>query len=212
MTRIIIIISLLVFQNTVLFSQEGWALTKDSEEIKVYTKAEEGYAFKTFKGTTVINASIHDFVYTLLDLNKYPDWGHNVKSARKLDRKGDTLQVYYSIAKAPFPYKNRDGIYRNRFDWNPEKNILLVSIEVLDDYIEEDEKYIRVKGNGYWKAEVLSNNKLNVTFLMQVDPGGTVPSWLANMFVEDTPFNTLAGLKIVVEENKEKNSNYNFID
>ena len=170
-----------------LTAQEQWEMIKDKDGIQVYLEEEGIYAFKTFKGTTTIDASIHDFVDTIFDLERYPEWGHNVKSASLLERKGDTLQIYYSIAKAPFPYKNRDGVYRNRFTWNKENKELNVSIEVLDDYLEENDKYIRVSGNGYWKVKVAAKNKLEVTFLMQVDPGGAVPSWLANLFVEDTP-------------------------
>ena len=195
-----------------LTAQEQWEMIKDKDGIQVYLEEEGIYAFKTFKGTTTIDASIHDFIDTIFDLNSYAEWGHNVKSASLLERKGDTLQIYYSIAKAPFPYKNRDGIYRNRFTWNKEKKELNVSIEVLDDYLEENDKYIRVSGNGYWKVKVAANNKLEVTFLMQVDPGGAVPSWLANLFVEDTPFNTLTNIKKNIDQNKANNSFYNFID
>ena len=195
-----------------LTAQEQWEMIKDKDGIQVYLEEEGIYAFKTFKGTTTIDASIHDFIDTIFDLNSYAEWGHNVKSASLLERKGDTLQIYYSIAKAPFPYKNRDGIYRNRFTWNKEKKELNVSIEVLDDYLEENDKYIRVSGNGYWKVKVTAKNKLEVTFLMQVDPGGAVPSWLANLFVEDTPFNTLTNIKKNIDQNKANNSFYNFID
>ena len=87
-----------------------------------------------------------------------------------------------------------------------------MSIEVLDDYLEENDKYIRVSGNGYWKVKVVAKNKLEVIFLMQVDPGGAVPSWLANLFVEDTPFNTLTNIKKNIDQNKANNSFYNFID
>ena len=112
-----------------LTAQEQWEMIKDKDGIQVYLEEEGIYAFKTFKGTTTIDASIHDFIDTIFDLNSYAEWGHNVKSASLLERKGDTLQIYYSIAKAPFPYKNRDGVYRNRFTWNKEKKELNVSIE-----------------------------------------------------------------------------------
>ena len=201
-----------LYTSFCLTAQEQWEMIKDKDGIQVYLEEEGIYAFKTFKGTTTIDASIHDFIDTIFDLNSYAEWGHNVKSASLLERKGDTLQIYYSIAKAPFPYKNRDGVYRNRFTWNKEKKELNVSIEVLDDYLEENDKYIRVSGNGYWKVKVAANNKLEVTFLMQVDPGGAVPSWLANLFVEDTPFNTLTNIKKNIDQNKANNSFYNFID
>ncbi len=195
-----------------LTAQEQWEMIKDKDGIQVYLEEEGIYAFKTFKGITTIDGSIHDFVYTIFDLERYPNWGHNVKSASLLERIGDTLQIYYSIAKAPFPYKNRDGVYRNRFTWNKEKKELNVSIEVLDDYLEENDKYIRVSGNGYWKVKVAAKNKLEVTFLMQVDPGGAVPSWLANLFVEDTPYNTLINIKKTIAQHKNKKNHFNFIE
>ena len=195
-----------------LTAQEQWEMIKDKDGIQVYLEEEGIYAFKTFKGITTIDGSIHDFVYTIFDLERYPNWGHNVKSASLLERIGDTLQIYYSIAKAPFPYKNRDGVYRNRFTWNKEKKELNVSIEVLDDYLKENDKYIRVSGNGYWKVKVAAKNKLEVTFLMQVDPGGAVPSWLANLFVEDTPYNTLINIKKTIAQHKNKKNHFNFIE
>ena len=212
MKTISYIMSLFLCTSFCLTAQEQWEMIKDKDGIQVYLEEEGIYAFKTFKGITTIDGSIHDFVYTIFDLERYPNWGHNVKSASLLERIGDTLQIYYSIAKAPFPYKNRDGVYRNRFTWNKEKKELNVSIEVLDDYLEENDKYIRVSGNGYWKVKVAAKNKLEVTFLMQVDPGGAVPSWLANLFVEDTPYNTLINIKKTIAQHKNKKNHFNFIE
>lgn len=209
MNRLIIIF--LIFQSSVLFSQEEWDLNKDLDEIKVYTKKEEGYSFKTFKTITVVNGTVHQFVEALADVENFPNWGHNIKSAKSLEKKGDTLQIYYSVAKAPFPYKDRDGIYLNRFRWLSKTKTLHVDIEVLDDYLEVTEKYVRVKGNGYWKVSVLPLNKIEIVFSMQIDPGGNVPSWLANMFVDGTPYHTMLNLKKIIESNSYKKE-FDFID
>jgi len=207
-----VLLAFFIFQNFFLFSQETWDLTRVEEGIKVYTKKEENKKFKSFKANTVINGSIHNFISVLNNIEIFPKWGYNIKSAELLERSGDTLQVYYSIAKAPFPYKNRDGIYLNRFRWFSEIKTLMVDIEVLDDYLPIDEKYVRVKGYGYWEIKELSNNNINVTFSMQIDPGGSIPSWLANMFVDDTPFKTLLSLKKLLECEDFEKHNYKFID
>ena len=211
MNRIIIIILVLIFQNSVLFSQEEWNLNRDSDGIKVYTKKEEGYNFKTFKAIAIVNGTIHQFIEALADVENLPNWAYNVKSAELLEKTGDTLLIYYSIAKAPFPYKDRDGIYLNRYQWDSKTKTLEVAIKILDDYLEETDKYIRVKGAGYWKIKVLPSNKMEVTFSMQVDPGGNVPSWLANMFVDGTPYHTMLNLKEIIESNSYKKE-YDFID
>jgi len=212
MKNLIVLISFLVFQNSCMFSQDEWDLIRDTAGIKVYSKEVEGYHFKSFKAITTINGSVHDFVFTLTDIPNFPKWGHQIKSAKIVEKTGDTLQIYYSIAKAPFPYKDRDGIYLNRFKWDSETKTLIIEIEVLNDYLDPNEKYIRVKGYGYWKLLVVSENKMEVTFSMQLDPGGSIPSWLANMFIDGAPFHTLLNIKNRIEASKENNFRFDFID
>ena len=212
MKNIVVLIFFLAVQNSCMFSQAEWVLNRDTDGIKVYSKEVEGYQFKSFKAITTINGSIHDFVFTLADIANFPKWGHQIKSAKILEKTGDTLQIYYSIAKAPFPYKDRDGIYLNRFKWNSDAKTLIVEIEVLTDYLDHDDNYIRVKGYGYWKTVLVSENKMEVTFSMQIDPGGSIPSWLANLFIDGTPFNTILNLKNTIQASKETNFRYDFID
>ena len=212
MKKIIFLISLLVFYSPFIFSQEKWELNKDSDGIKVYSKEVEGYRFKSFRGTAIIKGTLQNFIFTLSDIKNIPDWGHNVESAKLLEQSGDTIQIYYSIAKAPFPYKNRDGVYQNSYKWDSTSKTLIIDIKVLDEYIEENNKYVRVRGYGYWKIKVLSENKLETTFSMQVDPGGSVPAWIANMFVDDTPYYTLKNIKKIIENKRNTSYNYNFID
>ena len=207
----IALLALLVIQNF-LYSQENWELTKETEGIKVYTKKENDHKFETFKANVIINSSIHHFISILSNIEKLPNWGYKVKEANLLERSGDTLQIYYSVAKAPFPYKDRDGVYLNRFRWQSKTKTLMVDIEILENYLDQNEKYVRVKGNGYWKVKELPNNKIHVTFSMQIDPGGSISAWLANMFVEDTPFNTLFNLKTVLESDDFVKHTYDFID
>ena len=212
MEKRIVLWLLILFQSGILFSQEKWELIRDTDDIKVFTKKEGNYNFKTFKATVIINSSTINFISVLNNIELFSKWGHNIKFANLLERSGDTLQIYYSVAKAPFPYKNRDGIYLNRFRWISDSKTLMVDIEVLDDYLVLDEKYVRVKGYGYWEIKELSKNRINVTFSMQIDPGGSIPTWLANMFVDDTPFNTLLNLKELLESEDFEKYTYNFID
>ncbi len=212
MNKRIFLIVFIFFQNCYLFSQEDWKLVRNSDDIKIFTKKEGNNKFETFKATVTINSSIHNFIAALNNIEILPKWGYNIKFANLLERSGDTLQIYYSVAKAPFPYKNRDGIYLNRFRWLTETKTLFVDIEILDGYLALDEKYVRLIGFGYWKINVIPENRLNVTFSMQIDPGGSIPSWLANMFVDDAPFYTLLNLKKLLENEDFVKYKFDFID
>lgn len=192
-------------------AQDKWELKKEKEGVSVFTKKEIGKDFKTFKAITKVNATVHDFVAVLNDIAIFPTWGDKIEEAKLLERSGDTLQIYYSTAKAPFPYKNRDGIYLNRFKWNKKKQVLFVDIEILSNYLPENEKNIRVGGYGYWEVKEIEKNTIQIIFSMLIDPGGNIPAWLGNMFVEDSPFNSLLNLKKVLEEGDYIKKTYSFI-
>ena len=43
-------------------------------------------------------------------------------------------------------------------------------------------------------------DQTEVTYQVHTEPGGSVPSWLANKFVVEAPFNTLKALKAAAEK------------
>lgn len=202
-----------VLWTSIVYSQETWELKHDKHGIVVFSRSSDFSEFDEFRATTEIHYSVHSFISVLKDISRIPDWMHSVKSSRLLEKAGDSIQVYYTEAKAPFPLKNRDGIYLNRFIWNASTKTLHVDIEVLPDYLEKEEDLVRIsKGRGFWEAQEMDSGSLSVTFQMQVDPGGSIPSWMANMFVVDTPVQTLKKLKQIIGEEQYSKTKYDFID
>jgi hypothetical protein len=49
--------------------------------------------------------------------------------------------------------------------------------------------------DGFWKFTPKGADQIEVTYQVHTEPGGDVPSWLANKFVVDAPFNTLKALR-----------------
>ena len=67
--------------------------------------------------------------------------------------------------------------------------------------IPEEKGFVRVaQVEGYWKFVPKGDNLTEVTYQVHTEPGGSVPSWLANKFVVDAPFNTLKALKEHAEQ------------
>lgn len=194
-----------------VLAQENWELIKDRKEIKVYTRSNTVSSFKEFKAVTEIKAQVNDFLAVLYDIEGLSDWAYNIKESRLLDRPGEHLQVYYAVAKAPWPYKNRDGVYKNVITWDSQNKELWVKIEMLEDVMGTNDAYVRMDGYGYWKIHELNNDLLEVTFQMQVDPGGSIKAWMANMFVSDSPFYTLLGLREAVGLDKYRGKNFEIL-
>jgi hypothetical protein len=201
-----------VFQIAMSQAQDDWKLQKDDNGIKVYTKEAGKSGFKPFKATVLLNNSVEEFASVLYDIEAITEWGYKLKMSKLLERSGDTLQIYYAEAKAPFPYKNRDGVYQNKFQWNATTKTLLVKIDLLDNYKVINPDLVAIKGKGFWSAKVLNSGKLEITFMMEVDPGGEIPAWMANMVVDESPYETILNLMEVIKKPKYKNKTYSFIN
>ena len=203
-----VIIILLHFP--LLGAQSNWKQVRDKEGIKVYTRLNEGYDFKEFKGLTSVDAEVSEFVAVLQDIEALPSWGYKIKETRLLDKTQDTVRVYYLITETPFPYDDRDGVYKNVFHWNREKESLTVDIKMLDLQVEREEGLVPMNGFGSWQVRK-KNGQLEISFQMQMDLGGGIPAWLANLFAGDTPYHTLLNLKEKLKDPNYMGKEFSFL-
>ena len=197
---------------TPLYGQESWELAKDNDGVKVYTRTNEVMSFKEFKASMTVEAKVEDFVSVLFDVGGLTSWGYNISEAKLLERPNDTIQIYYAVAKAPWPYKNRDGIYKNILSWDKNNSSLTVEIQMIDDRLEPNDKFVRMDGYGFWKVKEISQSELEIDFQMQVDPGGSIKAWMANMFVTDSPFQTMTGIREAMNQKKYQGKSFDFLN
>ncbi len=192
--------------------QDEWDLKVEKNGIRVYSRESELSDFDEFRAITKVAQPIEVFIAVLKDIQAIPEWMFSVKSSRVLEMQGDTIQIYYTEAKAPFPFKNRDGIYFNRFHWEETSRSLTVDIELRPDYLDPNEGLVRIsKGSGFWLVKEIGPGALELIFQMQVDPGGNIPAWLSNMFVVETPLHTLTELRRLMSEDRYHGKQYQFL-
>ena len=204
----ILIFSMLFCLYGPCLAQQQWELIKNKEGIEVYTRTNNVMSFKEFRGKMIINSRVSDFMSVLYDVEGLVSWGYNLTIARLLERRADSVQIYYAVAKSPWPYKDRDGVYLNKFSWDEQTKTLLVDIELLEEPIEAEGNFVRIGGYGSWKVKELSSEEIEIVFQMQIDPRGSIKAWMANMFASDTPFYTLKGLKEALKMEKYKGKTY----
>jgi len=181
-------------------SQENWELKKDKNGIQVFILDDENSTFKPYRSVIVVEGSIEEFESILKDIPNMPDWAESIKEAHLLNEIGDSIQILYSEAKAPFPFKNRDGIYQNSYRWSEDKRLLMVDVKILPDYIELVEHLERVSGHGYWRIKDLGEGKIEIFSEMHIDPGGNIPAWLANSFADENPYQTMMNIRELMEK------------
>jgi hypothetical protein len=173
---------------------EGWAVAKNEEGIKVSLSDVSGSQYKAYQGVTTIKASVAKLRSLQEDVAGACAWVHECKSQKILKHEGDKTWTYTQF-NTPWPVTPRDSVLQittvEGADGSLTRNLL-----GQPTYIPEEKGFVRVaQVEGFWKLVPKGANETEVTYQVHTEPGGSVPSWLANKFVVDAPFNTLKALK-----------------
>lgn len=202
---------LLLFLPLFGIGQADWELRKEKEGIKVYTRDVDDSDFSAYRGITTLGQPLSVIVAAIRDISSYPDWMPNASSTRILEEEGDTSIIYYLTTDAPWPVKDRDGVYQVVFRREGKRK---VRIELQDrpDFLPRKEDYVRIpRTTGFWLLTSLAGEQVEVVYQISVDPGGSVPAWLANPMSVSQPFNTLRALSKRIQLDKYKGKDYSFL-
>jgi hypothetical protein len=173
---------------------DDWQVAKDEAGIKVSLSEVAGSKYKAYRGETTIKADISRLRALQEDVAGACAWIHECKSQKILKHEGDKVWTY-SQFNTPWPVTPRDSVLQvttvNGADGSVTRNL-----EGQPKYIPEEPGFVRVSQvEGFWKFVPKGAGVTQVTYQVHTEPGGSVPSWLANKFVVDAPFNTLKALK-----------------
>ena len=70
-----------------------------------------------------------------------------------------------------------------------------------DEPIPHTSGLVRVsKYNAVWKVTMPEEHKLSIEYILELDPGGGIPPWMANIMVEKGPYETFNGLSEKLKE------------
>ena len=192
--KYLLLINFLFFQ---VATGSDWELKKDKSGIQVSTRSFEGSSFDEFKGvTTISNVSLTEVLDIILDVKNYTSLFPDCVNPRILKQDGKFYDIHSVEVKTPWPVKSRDAIYEQKTTLSADNKKAQVNLKPMPDFIPEKEGLLRIqKGTGFWELEEDVNRNVKVTYQFHGDPGGDIPSWLANSFVVSQPFQTLNNLK-----------------
>jgi hypothetical protein len=180
-------------------AQENWNLAKEKGGIKVYTKTESGSEYKAFKAEMQVSCRIENIIEVLKNMNTLNNWVVNCKGVELLKTE-DNDQYYYIETSLPWPFENRDMVYHFQYMENSSEQVRVI-VTGIPEYIRPREGIVRmVKTNGYWLLTSIDPYKTAITYQMHVEPGGLIPPWLANPFIENVPFSTFKELRNIVQK------------
>lgn len=195
--RINLLISLLLFLPFAFcYGQGAWVVSKQENGIKIYSRHSQHSEFDDIKVETDFPGNVSQMASILADVEKYPQWAYATKTCKLVKKTSSTDFIYYSEIDVPWPSTDRDLYAHCKITFNRDTHSFKLIAEAIKDYAPEKKDIVRiVLSKGTWNVSTISNKMIHVEYILELDPGGTVPAWLLNLFSTKGPLETFASLK-----------------
>ncbi len=181
-----------------VIAQEKWVQVKKNSNVSVYTKHEQGKAYKSVKAVGLVQSTPEQLLKVLDDISSYRQWFAYSKSVRLLKNEQNKKYIYMETS-FPWPFRNEDMVYilsvtryengEIKFSFNGRPKLLPV-VKGINRMLD---------ANGYILLRP-ENEFTKVIYVMNTELSGNIPLWMANKYIHMLPFETLSNLFEVIKQ------------
>lgn len=177
------------------YAQTKWELEKSRNGIKVYTSKAESAKYKSVRVEADIAGKMDKLIELLLDASNNKEWIYRTNNAYQIKKLGPGEVLSYTETSVPWPANNRDIPLRMKLNHDARNNTLKVTAVGVPNAIPVKKGIVRIPYlNSWWDVKYDGKNKLHIVYFLEVDPGGSVPAWITNMFAAKGPYETFNSL------------------
>lgn len=189
----------------------GFVLKRERDGVTIYIRdVPDTGGLLEFKGVIELpEATLSAAIALFDDTASYPEWMYETAEGRVL-RRVDFFERYtYTVIKVPWPFRNRDVVAHARMRQIPETGEIDIRIEGVPDYIPRRAGHVRVPMmRARWSFTPRPGGGVTVAYRMYSAPGGNLSKRLANMVIEEVPYETLTRFRERVRAPKYARARY----
>lgn len=193
-------------------AQDNWTLSTEHGGISVYKRPTANSKLKAIKVTCNIQAGSSQLLAAILDIRTCNEWVYHSKQNVMIKQLSPLDLIYYSEVEVPWPAENRDYVVHIEVEQDPKTKIITVNSPCIPGYREQRPGIVRISHSvGKWTITPLSKNQVRAEYVLEVDPMGTIPAWLINLFATKGPLETFKKLQGHVQNEEYKKAHYSQI-
>ncbi len=211
--KVILIIQFLIMLYSSAYTEYRWKLVKDSEGISVFNRNVDGSELKEFRVEAVIDAPVEVIFEVMIDVSAGPLWMNRcieselVKNIVKFTVSKNSfhsIDLVYNATGAPFPVSNRDFIVESDTIYDFKTGTINIKFHAVNDSsIPLRKGYVRMTDlTGSWSFKYIDPYHTKAVYQVKQNPGGSLPASMINYTGKSLPYNTIAGLRRIVTDNK----------
>lgn len=176
-------------------AQYNWKLEKQKNGISVYLSDVAGSKFKAIKVECTLPGTYAKLISTLTKVDLFNTWIYSNKLSKVIKQNTPLDIIYYSETHLPFPLSNRDAIIHMRIKTDSLPKALTISGWGEPESFPEIPGKERVQHyKASWRVTMPTSQALQISYILEIDPGGSIPAWIANSFADKGPYGTFVNL------------------
>lgn len=183
---------------------DGWKQVINKNGIRVFTRPVQGSGIDEFRADAIIETEIDVLKEVMRDIPAQPQWYADCSYARVVKKTGNRKLIFYAVYKAPWPVTDRDIVIETEIELDPGNRWFIIHMKAMDtQLVPVKSNRIRIrKMKGEWTFKKTGKGQVKVIYNLIVDPGGSLPHWLANRTSRESPYKSLLNLRKMVKMSK----------
>jgi hypothetical protein len=185
----------IIFHSPIL-AQNDWSLLKEKDGIKVSSRHSNTSAFNDIRVELDLTGNIEQLESILMDAGNYKEWSYATKVSKPIKTLGPGHFIYYTEIEVPWPATNRYFYANVEIKKNLNDRSMQVRAVNLLNYEPMPKDLVQVPvSRGHWNVTTLANKTIHVDYTLEMNPGGSLPVWVLNLFATKGPLESFENIK-----------------
>lgn len=194
MKQLFTLIIVVVLIPVVVRAQPVWKLQRETSTMKIYTATLPGSRIQSVKAEIIFDTSLDRAVQEIMNVSAYTEWVHSCGASILFNKQNDSTLVYRHVTKLPWPFENRDQVSRFSLRQKADGTVS-ISSKLLTDFPTYPDCIRIQQSKAEWVLTPLAATKVKAVYELSFDPGGQIPSWMVNAFIDKGPFESFIKLQ-----------------
>lgn len=183
---------------TAVGASEGqWQEVSHDGGVVVYRREVKDSPVMAYRAEAMIDAPIARVMAIVKDTPSRSKWADRVQHAELVRELSPCERIEYMQADAPWPVKDRDVVYRVRYQYDLARSLVAMRVESVEDSFRPvDDDHVRaVIHNGDVELVAVDGGKrVRATVELHADPRGSIPKWIVDIVQKRAPKKSLFNL------------------
>ncbi len=181
---------------------EPWKLIKNKNGVKVFARSVKGSKYRELLARGTVDVPFEVGLELVKDCDCYHKWYGMCEKLYVIKKINDHEYIMYFVLDMPL-VTDRDLVVRVKSEWDMEKRCGSVTLTSIDSDYKKNSGYVRMpKLTGGFTFREINDGKLEVSYRVHADLGGSVPAWMVNIAAKKHPYETAVGAKKYVNQEK----------